>query len=62
MIFFFFTEAQLVDIATKTGISLDPVYTLKGVRGLLKELEVNPQRFAGRRILYVHTGWSSVLS
>ena len=47
---------QLVTIATRTGICLDPVYTLKGVRGMLKELEINPQRFSGRRILYIHTG------
>lgn len=52
-------SAQLVEVVTKTGVSLDPVYSLKGVRGLLSELGKNPQRFAGRRILYIHTGLCS---
>ena len=46
---------QLVEIA-KTGVTLDPVYTLKGVRGMIAELQNNPGRFAGKRILYHHTG------
>lgn len=49
-------SAQLVEVVMKTGVSLDPVYSLKGVRGLLGK---NPQRFAGRRILYIHTGLCS---
>ena len=49
-------SAQLVEIVSQTGISLDPVYTLKGVRGMLGEMEKNPGRFAGKRILYIHTG------
>ena len=48
--------AQLVDISTRTGVTLDPVYTLKGVRGMLGEMNTNPQRFKGKRILYIHTG------
>ena len=50
------TSAQLVDIVSSTGLSLDPVYTLKGVRGLLAEMGKNPGRFAGERVLYIHTG------
>ena len=50
-------SAQLVEISTQTGVVLDPVYTLKGVRGMLSELQKNPGRFRGRRILYIHTGW-----
>ena len=51
-----YTSAQLVDIVSSTGLSLDPVYTLKGVRGLLAEMGKNPGRFAGKRVLYIHTG------
>ena len=47
---------QLLEIFTTTGVSVDLVYTLKGVRGMLSELQSNPGRFAGKRILYVHTG------
>ena len=47
---------QLVTIAATTGIVLDPTYTLKGVQGLLGELEKNPGRFKGKRILHIHTG------
>ncbi len=49
-------SAQLVALVTGTGISLDPVYTLKGVRGMLAEMDINPARFQGKRILYIHTG------
>lgn len=41
---------------TQTGIALDPVYTLKGVRGMLGEMAANPSRFQGKRVLYIHTG------
>ena len=47
---------QLVTIAATTGIVLDPTYTLKGVQGLLGEMEKNPTRFKGKRILHIHTG------
>ena len=47
---------EMVEIINKTGVTLDPVYTLKGVCGLLGELKNNPASFAGNRILYIHTG------
>ena len=46
----------MVEIINKTAVTLDPVYTLKGVRGLLGELRNNPASFDGNRILYIHTG------
>ena len=46
----------MVDIVSNTGVGLDPVYTLKGVRGLLAEMGKNPGRFAGKRVLFIHTG------
>ena len=49
-------SGQLIEIASSTGIVLDPTYTLKGVQGLLGELEKNPTRFKGNRILHIHTG------
>ncbi len=47
---------ELRDIMCSTGLSLDPCYTLKGVRGMLGEMNSNPTRFKGTRILYIHTG------
>eukprot|EP00731_Ephydatia_muelleri_P025519 Em0017g602a len=58
------TEAelvQLIDIAVKTGVALDPDFTAKSVRGLLSELQCNPQRFAGKRILFINTGGTFTL-
>ena len=46
----------LVSICQETGVLLDYCYTVKAVKGLLNELKVNPARFNGKRILYVHTG------
>ena len=48
--------AQVIDIFTKTGVSVEHLHTLKGVRGLLGEMQKNQDRFAGKRILYIHTG------
>lgn len=35
---------------------LDPCYTGKALHGLLAEMKANPQEWAGRRVLFVHTG------
>ena len=35
---------------------LDPVYTGKAVKGLVYDLNNNPDRFQGKRILNLHTG------
>lgn len=43
-------------IATTTGIICDPVYVGKGAKGLISELNSNPARFQGERILFLHTG------
>ena len=53
--FFYLTEF-IREVAQKTGIILDPVYTGKAVRGMLEELAKNPTRFRGRHILFLHTG------
>ena len=34
----------------------DPVFTVKGVIGMLAEMRDHPERFAGRRVLFLHTG------
>ena len=49
------------EVALKTGIILDPVYTVKAAMGMVKELRKNPTRFRGRRILYLHTGERSMM-
>lgn len=45
-----------LEVAAETGIFLDPVYTGKTLLGLKKELESNPSRFQGNKILFIHTG------
>ncbi|XP_062579033.1 uncharacterized protein LOC134240937 [Saccostrea cucullata] len=45
-----------MDIGASTGVILDPTYTGKAVRGLVSELQNNPQRFRGKQVLFIHTG------
>ena len=47
---------EIMKISSTTGVLLDPVYNSKAVKGLLSEMKNNPNRFKGRRILYIHTG------
>ncbi|KAF4373513.1 hypothetical protein F8388_025207 [Cannabis sativa] len=44
------------DIAATTGVVLDPVYSGKAVYALLKDMNSNPKKWEGRKILFVHTG------
>ena len=46
----------IVDVCSTTGVPLDPEFCIKGVRGMLGEMTKNPGRFAGRRVLFLHTG------
>ena len=53
------TEEELSfirDVARATGVLLDPVYSGKALLGLIKELRNAPDKFVGKRILFVHTG------
>nr|CAD1827227.1 unnamed protein product [Ananas comosus var. bracteatus] len=43
-------------IAAATGIVLDPVYSGKAAYGMLKDMDKNPAKWKGRRVLFVHTG------
>lgn len=45
-----------MNIGATTGVVLDPTYTGKAVRGLVSELNNNPSRFKGNKILFIHTG------
>ena len=49
-----------MDVCSATGVPLDPEFCVKGVRGMLGEMKANPGRFAGRRVLYLHSGISRV--
>ena len=49
-------EEDIVEISRTTGIMVDPVYNVKAIRGMLHEMNTNPGRFKGHRILYIHTG------
>lgn len=46
----------VVDVATSTGIVLDPVYTGKAVHGMLSEMAADPEAWRGRKVLFIHTG------
>ena len=56
ILYLLYSTEFIRDVALKTGIILDPVYTVKAAMGMLEELRKNPTRFRGRRILYLHTG------
>ena len=43
-------------IASSTGVIFDPAFTMKVFRGMTCEMEKNPDRFKGRRVLFIHTG------
>jgi len=43
-------------VTLKTGLPLDPDFTVKAVRGMLGEMRNNPTRFQGKRVLFLHTG------
>uniref|UniRef100_A0AAV1V0X1 Tryptophan synthase beta chain-like PALP domain-containing protein n=1 Tax=Peronospora matthiolae TaxID=2874970 RepID=A0AAV1V0X1_9STRA len=43
-------------VSRKTGVLLDPVYSGKALLNLIRELKEEPQKFAGKDILFIHTG------
>ena len=45
----------LTDIASKTGILLDRVYTVKAVKGMLNQLNTKRDSLKGTRVLFIHT-------
>ena len=46
----------IADVARKTGIILDPVYSGKAAFHLVKCLNTKPEIFKGKKIVFVHTG------
>ncbi|KAL4457485.1 hypothetical protein ABPG75_012350 [Micractinium tetrahymenae] len=46
----------IAEVAAATGIILDPVYTGKALHGLVSEMAADPGAWAGRKVLFVHTG------
>ncbi|XWS60797.1 hypothetical protein CRYUN_Cryun07bG0068200 [Craigia yunnanensis] len=44
------------EIATATGVVLDPVYSGKAAYGMMKDMAENPKKWEGRKILFIHTG------
>ncbi|XP_043695917.1 putative D-cysteine desulfhydrase 1, mitochondrial [Telopea speciosissima] len=44
------------DVAAATGIVLDPVYSGKAARAMLKDMAANPMKWEGRKVLFIHTG------
>ena len=45
-----------ISAISESGIVLDSVYTGKSVFGLMNELQANPGRFRGNKIMWIHTG------
>ncbi|ETV94252.1 hypothetical protein H310_11927 [Aphanomyces invadans] len=53
------TKDELVyisQVARETGVLLDPVYSGKALYMLVKDLQDHPDKFAGKSILFIHTG------
>ena len=46
----------ITETSSSTGILLDPYYTGKGAMGMVRELSLHPERFKGKRVLFIHTG------
>ncbi|GAQ78288.1 hypothetical protein KFL_000100530 [Klebsormidium nitens] len=44
------------EIAQQTGVILDPVYSGKALLGFLKDVRAEPEKWAGRKVLFIHTG------
>ncbi|XAR53147.1 D-cysteine desulfhydrase [Bertholletia excelsa] len=43
-------------IAEITGVVLDPVYSGKAAYGMMKDMAESPEKWEGRKILFIHTG------
>ncbi|PHT87831.1 putative D-cysteine desulfhydrase 1, mitochondrial [Capsicum annuum] len=43
-------------VAETTGVILDPVYSGKAAYGMMKDMDENPRKWEGRKILFIHTG------
>ncbi|KAL5721708.1 D-cysteine desulfhydrase [Ranunculus cassubicifolius] len=44
------------EVAAATGVILDPVYSGKAAFGMLKDMNDNPAKWEGRKVLFIHTG------
>ncbi|XP_010069481.2 bifunctional D-cysteine desulfhydrase/1-aminocyclopropane-1-carboxylate deaminase, mitochondrial [Eucalyptus grandis] len=44
------------EVATATGVVLDPVYSGKAAYRMMRDMAENPMKWEGRRVLFVHTG------
>jgi hypothetical protein len=43
-------------VAAATGVVLDPVYSGKALHGLMRDIAAAGEEWAGRKLLFVHTG------
>ena len=43
-------------VMSHTGLSLDPDFTVKAIKGMLTEMKERPHIFKGQRVLFLHTG------
>ena len=54
--------ATICDVAQHTGVFLDPSYSGKAFCGLQAMMASQPEQFAGKRILFWHTGGGFALA
>lgn len=43
-------------VAAATGVLLDPVYSGKALHGMLADMRADPDRWRGRKVVFLHTG------
>ena len=46
----------VVGMVCVAGVILDPVYSGKAYHTLLEEIKQHPEQWAGRKVLFLHTG------
>lgn len=46
----------IAEVASMTGIILDPVYSGKAAFGMLRDMAENPNKWSGKKVLFIHTG------
>eukprot|EP00210_Caulerpa_lentillifera_P005683 g5435.t1 len=47
---------KTLQISMETGVILDPVYSGKAVYRFLKDMEKEPEKWRGKKVLFIHTG------
>lgn len=46
----------IIKVAQHTGVVVDPTYTGKALYGLIHEIKADPEKWKGKKVLFLHTG------